>query len=157
RSIDRLYDRLAELQEQQASVRWPTMVWEDRPTVGEALRRLRSLGYTSEEAAQMILAREERLQLEDAARAISALLYVRRHVREREKRAALTRAARGIAMEALASAQSGEFRRERFAQLRRQAEELEEGVRLVRERMRSEPMRLPGRRRDAMAEPVGRY
>src|SRR5690606_40602890 len=45
RSIDRLYDRLAELQEQQASVRWPTMVWEDRPTVGEALRRLRSLGY----------------------------------------------------------------------------------------------------------------
>src|SRR5690606_40553088 len=41
RSIDRLYDRLAELQEQQASVRWPTMVWEDRPTVGEALRRLR--------------------------------------------------------------------------------------------------------------------
>jgi len=105
----------------------------------------------------MILAREERLQLEDAARAISALLYVRRHVREREKRAALTRAARGIATEALASAQSGEFRRERFAQLRRQAEELEEGVRLVRERMRSEPMRLPGRRRDAMAEPVGRY
>ncbi|MFG1691138.1 hypothetical protein ACGF5M_03095 [Gemmatimonadota bacterium] len=63
-----------------------------------------------------------RLQLSDAAKAVSSLLYVRRYTPDSGKRFALTMEAMRIAEDALAMLGEGRTARGRFQRQRRQAE-----------------------------------
>jgi hypothetical protein len=94
RSIDELYDVLERAQRKQASDRQPETPAE----------------------------RQVRLQLDDAAQAISALLYVRRATPSVAGRGALSQEASAIARDALAAHKAGELRRGQFAAARKLAE-----------------------------------
>jgi hypothetical protein len=94
RSIDELYEALELAQRQQASDR-------NLETVDE---------------------QQLRLQLNDAAQAISALLYVRRATPSVAARGALSREASAIARDALAAHRAGELKRPQFAAARKLAE-----------------------------------
>ena len=94
KSIEKVYDQLEDLQRIQYS----------------------TIQLESEEQ------RQRRLMLTDAARSISALLYVRRYTDKSDQREALTRTALDQARDVLKVMKSGETVRNRFQAYRRQAE-----------------------------------
>lgn len=84
-------------------------------------RRYSSRGETEKE-------REQRLQLQDAADAVTAVMYVRRHVPRTEIRAALTVEATKYARDAVRADQRGILVREHFAAARRRNEKLRDEI-----------------------------
>ena len=104
KSIDDLYDRLAEAYQRQRS---------------------KSNPETTKE-------RSTRLMMEDAARAVSNLMYVRSYTAELDKRNMLTSEALGIAKDAIQQAKSGEIIRSRIKSQRKRTERQREFIKKAR-------------------------
>ncbi len=87
--------------------------------------------------------RQLRLQLTDAQRAVTALLFVRQYTPESSQRRRLTAEAADIAQSAVSAYQAGELRRGRFAAQRRRAEAQEERVNPFKRRQATSPAGAP--------------
>lgn len=111
-SVDRLYDALEEAQTKQASRRHE----------------------------ETDLERQQRLQLDDARKAVQALSYARSRTEKREDRDELSRVIAEIARDALAMHEGGQIQRGRMQGRRRAAEMLETRTRREEQRRRAADM-----------------
>ncbi len=125
RSVDKLYQALDKAEQRQHS---------DRRQETEAQR-------------------QQRLQLSDAAQAVSALIYVRQYTPENEKRRELTREMLRLAADAVERNERGSVVRDRFAGARETAQDRKEGVRARVESARVARQRLPRGKEPAAAQP----
>jgi len=97
--------------------------------------------------------RQQRLQLSDAAQAVSALLYVRQYTPENEKRRALTREMLRLASDAVKRNERGSVVRDRFAGARETAQDRKAAVKTRVESARVARRRVPGGKEPAAAQP----